>query len=107
MLFEAKGKTYTLVFDYNALADIEEASGMGVAQLFSEQRGGSSTIRYLMWGGLRARVPNITKQKAGELIQAYLKENGSEALGVLVTKMINELKAAIGEETEEGEGAGE
>ncbi len=64
-------------FDFNAIADVELETGMGIGSLFSETNIGFNTFRVLLWAGLKHEDRSITKAKAGELIGNYLKNGGS------------------------------
>ena len=107
MNFESKGKTYVLTFNYNAIADIEEASGRGIGNLLSESVVGLHVVRYLVWGGLRSRIPGITKAKAGEILHDYIMENGQEAYQSIAEKIIKELNRSLSNSEQSDEGAGE
>ena len=67
--FEVNGKTKRLKYDFNAIADVEEKSGMGMAKLFSEDMVGFNTIRLLVWAGLRHEERGITTDRAGMIIK--------------------------------------
>ena len=72
--FEVKGRTHRLRYDFNALADIEEASGMGIAKIFSADMIGLNTIRLLVWAGLKHEDHGITTQRAGLVIKDMMAE---------------------------------
>lgn len=107
MNFESKGKTYVLTFNYNAIADIEEASGRGIGNLLSESVIGLHVVRILVWGGLRARMPGIVKHKAGEILQDYIKENGLDAYQELAQRIVHEINRSLSNSEQSDEGAGE
>lgn len=67
--FEVGGKTKRLKYDFNAIADVEELSGMGMSKLFSEDMVGFHTIRLLIWAGLKHEERGITTQRAGMIIK--------------------------------------
>jgi hypothetical protein len=106
--FDVGEKTYTLSFDYNAIADIEEAADCGIASMFSEKNVGMRTMRYLFWGGLKVRNPGLTKQKAGDLIERYIGEHGQEKFQELSNRVIQALvKSVGGEQPATGDEVGE
>lgn len=106
--FDVGDKTYTLSFDFNAIADIEEAADCGIASMFEEKNVGMKTMRFLFWGGLKTRVPGMTKQKAGELIQRYITENGADKYQELSNRVIQALiKSVGGEQPSTGDTVGE
>lgn len=74
--FEAKEATHTLKYGYNAICDLEESVGKPIQVLFSEESVGLSTIRMLLWTGLRWKNNGLTKQQVG-LICEDLIENGT------------------------------
>ena len=72
--FEVNGKMKRLKYDFNAIADIEELSGMGLAKLFSAEVLGLHTVRLLMWAGLKHEDHGITIQRAGLIIRDMMEE---------------------------------
>lgn len=96
--FEIGDKTYTLKYDYNALCDIEEISGQNLQSLFSDGKIGVSSIRLLLWGGLKWKLNGITKQQVG-FIMGDLKESGK--LDEVIQKAGELIAKSIGKGTEE------
>ena len=92
VLIELGGKTRTLRYDYNAIADVEEKAGLGAETLFTEERAGFHVLRLLVWAGLRWADRGITPARAGDLIQKHLTEGGS--LEELMGKVTEALRAA-------------
>lgn len=72
--FEVDGKVKRLRYDFNALADLEEQAGAGVAKLFREDMIGFHTIRLLFWAGLRWEDHGLTMQRAGMIVKQLLEE---------------------------------
>ena len=72
--FEVKGKMKRLRYDFNAIADIEEISGMGIPKMFSVGMLGLNTLRLLMWGGLKHEDHGITIQRAGMIVGDMIEE---------------------------------
>ena len=89
---ELGGKTRELVYDYNALADVEERAGMGIAALFTEERAGYHLIRLLLWGGLRPAEPRLTPARVGDFVQEYKMAGGD--LETLMNKVLEALRAS-------------
>ena len=86
---EVGDKTKRLKYDFNAIADIEERAGAGIAKLFSEEMIGLHTIRLLLWAGLRHADPGITIQRAGDMIKTML--DGGQTLEGIVELMMDAL----------------
>lgn len=76
----AAGQTYALVYTINALCEAEEATGSNILGDLTRL----STLRAIMWAGLRTRHPGITKATAGDIIQAM----GISAAQDAVTKAL-------------------
>lgn len=68
------GNVKIMKFDYNAVADLEEYYGLGIAEIVSKKRIGFSTIRALYWAGLKWKDKGITIQRAGNYINELVKE---------------------------------
>ena len=76
---------HTLVINTNALCELEDALGMGVARIAELLRDTESlrlsTIRKIIWVGLRQRHPGMTEEGAGEVIDAA---GGPSAAGQVI-----------------------
>lgn len=59
-----------LYFDHNAIADLEQAAGMGIGQLFQREMG-FHAARLLLWAGLRHEMRGLTVDVAGQMISTY------------------------------------
>ena len=68
--FELGGKTKKLRYDFNAIADVEESAGMGIAKIFSADMVGLHTIRLLIWAGLKAVSLRISQPENLKLLSA-------------------------------------
>jgi hypothetical protein len=66
----------SLRFDLNALADFEQAVGMGFAQLM-EMKAAFATVRAMVWAGLKHQDRALTIERAGTLIGEYVREGGN------------------------------
>lgn len=65
------GRVRRLKFDVNALADFEQETGMGFAQLM-KQRAIFGTARAMAWAGLKFEDRGLTIEKVGELISKFI-----------------------------------
>lgn len=76
-----EGKDYTLVFDFNAFAEFEEATGVENALTILEDPSalGARLSRALFWSGLKTHQPNITVEEAGRVMTSSMGKLG-EAL---------------------------
>lgn len=78
-LFFDKGledKKRTLVYNVNALADFEQEVGMGFG-LLMQSRAVFAATRALLWSGAKTQDRSFTIDRAGELIQLYIKAGGN------------------------------
>lgn len=64
-----------LRFDINAMADFEQVTGMGLAQLMNTNAIFAAT-RALLWAGLRWQDRGLTIDYVGQLMQDYMQKNG-------------------------------
>lgn len=85
-------KPRKLRYDFNAVADIEEKAKMGIGAIFSEERIGFSTIRILIWGGLKWQDRHLTLASVGEWIQTYLDAGGD--VTELMEKVVEAMELA-------------
>lgn len=69
-------KKRTLVYNVNSLADFEQEVGMGFGMLM-QSRAVFAATRALLWSGAKTQDRTFTIDKAGELIQAYVKSGGN------------------------------
>ena len=103
--FEVGGKLRRLKYDFNAIADVEEVSGMGLMKIFSEEMIGFNTIRLLMWAGLKHEDRGITTQRAGMIIKDMIGEGHDfDSIMNLIISALNKsglFPVDIGEEKEE------
>ena len=72
--FEALGITWTLHFSTNALCELEDASGKSAVELANsladESKAKISTLRLMVWAGLKSCHSDITTEKTGDVIDA-------------------------------------
>lgn len=71
------GRTRYLRFDVNALADFEQETGMGFAQMINQKALFGGT-RALLWAGLKFQDKALTVERVGELMGEYLRDDGVE-----------------------------
>ena len=105
--FDVEDKHYTLKFDFNAVCDIERVMGVGITTMMTGERIGMDTIRGVIWGGLKWKLPGFTIQASGNLIQKYMQLGGN--LDKLANDAIKLLAESIGgkekaEDTDEAVG---
>lgn len=99
---ELDGKTYTLRYDFNTWADMEEQYGsmdaaMNALESAEDLKGKpATTIRFFLWVGMHQDIPELTLQDVGRLMKL---ENLSE-----LTKGILE---AVNQSTTGNENKGE
>lgn len=62
-----------LKYDVNALADFEQETGMGFAQLM-KQKAVFGTARAMLWAGLKHEDRGLTIEQVGDLIGRFLKD---------------------------------
>lgn len=77
-LFQNKGvetRVRSLRYDMNAMADFEEKTGMGLAQLMSTSAV-FATTRALLWAGLKHQDRALTIDYVGQLMQDYVQDKG-------------------------------
>lgn len=88
---ELGGKERQLRFDFNAVADLEDHFGKGIASVMSEEQVGFRTIRALYWAGLKWRNHRLTVEKVGEWLQDELEAGSS--FESLLNPIIEAMKA--------------
>lgn len=70
--FESGGKQWKLVYNYNAVCELEDMLGVGVneinALLADPKKMKMSTVRAVFWAGLREHHAEIDIRGAGEMI---------------------------------------
>lgn len=77
-LFQVKNietRNRSLRFDLNAMADFEQVTGMGLAQLMTTNAIFAAT-RALLWAGLRHGDRALTVDMVGLLMQKYVDSDG-------------------------------
>lgn len=94
-------KPRKLRFRHNDLADLEVASGKGIAELMSGMS--FHGVRLLLCYGLRWQDPKVTPSKAGDLAQAWIDKG--RTLEALVEKILDALRASGFLKTPDGEDA--
>lgn len=81
--FEFEGNKYTLVFDFNAMVEFEDATGenaMHALKLYDEGRLTAKMARALFWAMLQEHHPEVDLRDAGRMAIP-----ASEALGRALT----------------------
>lgn len=79
---EIKGATYTLSCDLNAMALVEEESGLNLLQSEFWVNISATNLRLVFWAWLQGFHPEITKKDTGKLIDMgnieYITEKAME-----------------------------
>lgn len=65
---EISSEQYRLEYDINAGCDMEDRAGRTIDKLIDTSL---TSIRLILWGGLRKHHPEITLADAGDLISAH------------------------------------
>lgn len=71
LAIEIEGKAYTLVMDFNAMAEFEEATGGNALDFLDAVSAGKAKIRELrafVYAAMLARHPDATLQEAGNIL---------------------------------------
>ena len=90
------GKTRNIRYDFNALCDLEEVTGKSVSELT-----GLSSIRALLWAGLKWETKGITQNMIGVWVEDYL--NDGNKIDDLMGQCVKALSASgILRESSEG-----
>jgi len=94
---------FNLKYDFNALREIEDKSGLGITEIM-ESKKIMSTTRVMLWGGMLHINPNITVSEVGELIQNEIKEGKKidDIMGIVVKALGKSGVMGVQEEKKEG-----
>lgn len=71
------GRIRNFKYDVNALADFEQETGMGFAELFNK-RAVFAAARALIWAGLKHEDRGLSLERVGLLIGEYLRDEEVE-----------------------------
>jgi hypothetical protein len=100
------GKIRKLRYDFNALADLEERAGSGIAALVASGNMGYNTIRLFLWAGLKWEDKGLTPARVGTWLQEFL-EGGGE-IATLMEYVTHALKVSgVTKEEEDDQGNAE
>lgn len=69
--FEADGQTYTLRLDFNAMCELEDATGENAMTIIEQYEKGeisARSLRALFWAMMREHHPEATLKDAGRLL---------------------------------------
>lgn len=80
--FEADDKSYTLVFDFNAICELEDEFDTEIEKIGEVIGSRASAIRRVIRVGLSRHHPDIDERQAGDIITAI----GPSEAGALITK---------------------
>lgn len=91
-----KDKTYSLVFDFNAIVEAERVTG---TNLLDKVLGSidAKSLRGLLWASLIKAQPNITIEQAGDLITLHNASRIREAIVTAWFGSIEDTDSASGE----------
>ncbi|GEM_PF-5178671 len=81
--------TYLIRLGINAQCEAEEILGFPLSKL-AEYGMGVSTLRILMYVGLRCDKKNITLEEAGEIVEEVMIDKGAEYLGNQISKALSD-----------------
>ncbi|MFK7695407.1 hypothetical protein [Paenibacillus sp. HJGM_3] len=102
---ELGGSTRQLRFDFNAICDIEEKFGKGVAAIFSEEQIGFNLVRLFYWAGLKWRDRGLTVERVGQMLYKEIEagQNLNDLLQPIMkalkqSRVLGEMKEASGDE---------
>lgn len=82
--FKVDDADYTLVYSTNAICELEERLDKGLNVIVANMER-LTTVRALLWAGLRAKHPDVTIEKAGEMIDRCGMASATEAIGKALT----------------------
>ncbi|BBD01838.1 hypothetical protein [Sphingobium sp. YG1] len=88
--FKAGGASFTLVFDINTFCELEEETGLGVAELVEkiQEQPSFTLLRSIFCAGLQAHHPKTSIKEAGEIMS-------DAGLDVMKDALARALKAAM------------
>lgn len=84
----------SLRFDINALADFEQETGMGFAQLM-QQKATFAAARALIWAGLKHEDRMLTIEQVGRLLNQWIQDPGAEESRSINDVLLVVLQAGI------------
>lgn len=82
--FSARGETWLLRWDWNAAVEFESAAGRCLSEALSEVAAGklsATSLRAMLWAGLRAERPRVTLEEAGGLLAELGHKRAMELCG--------------------------
>lgn len=82
--FKVGAARYTLKFSTNAICELEEHLDLGLNSIVANMER-LTTVRALLWAGLRAHHPEMTISGAGELIDKCGMTEATEVIGKALT----------------------
>lgn len=75
---------YTLKFSTNAICELEDRLDKGLNVIVANMER-LTTVRALLWAGLRAKHPEVTITQAGEMIDRIGMAQATEVIGKALT----------------------
>jgi len=83
--FEVGGTTYRVKFNWNAAAEYEHQSGRVLSDALAdvvETRLSATSLRAMLWAGLREHHRDVTLEAAGRLLDALGRRRAIDMMGV-------------------------
>ena len=90
--FKVADAEYTLRFSTNAICELEDRLDKGLNVIVANMER-LSTVRALLWAGLRAKHPEVTMAQAGEVIDACGMAAATEIIGKALTAAFPQAEA--------------
>jgi hypothetical protein len=94
----------TLRFDFNALAEFEDAMGVSMIyafQSFGDQGNGPDVsmkaVRAMLWAGLLHEEPKLTLRRAGELLEAADGDRMVDKMAYILPKIMEAFTEEFGD----------
>ena len=97
--FEADGRTYRLLYIWNAAAEFEEVAGRPLSDALldvAREKLSAKSLRAMLWAGLREHHGDVTLQEAGRLIDRIGRREAQRVMGVALRYFFPELEATEG-----------
>lgn len=85
-------KERSLRYNINALADLEEITGLNIGEIALSGGMSIRIMRALLWAGLRHESKDLTLREAGNLLQKFMDNKGD--FNELGEKILEAMKAS-------------
>ena len=84
MAFMVGDEAYTLQFSTNAICELEDYLDKGLNVIVANMER-LTTVRAMLWAGLRAKHPNVTIKQAGDIIDRCGMAEVTDVIGKALT----------------------